>query len=116
MRNLISKLKKEGLYDKTLIVIAGDHPIREKYVSELLWDDKVPLIILNSNRTKVADREYTQADVFPTILSIMNLDYKYKGINYTGVGRSIFSDSIGPSTMPSDKAYEISSWLIRRKN
>lgn len=116
LRKLISSLKKDGFYDNTLIVIAGDHPIRKEHVSELLWDDRVPLIILNSNRTKVADREYTQADVFPTILSIMNLDYKYKGINYTGVGRSIFSDSIGPSTMPSYKAYEISSWLIRGKN
>lgn len=116
LRSLILTLKKEGLYDKTLIVIAGDHPIRKEHVSELLWDDRVPLIILNSNRTKVADREYTQADVFPTILSIMNLDYNYQGIKYTGVGRSVFSDSIAPSTMPSDKAYEISSWLIRRKN
>ena len=116
LRNLISSLKKIGLYDNTLIVIAGDHPIRKEHISELLWDDRVPLIILNSNRGKVADREYTQADVFPTILSIMNLDYKYQGIKYTGVGRSIFTGSTAPSIMPSDKAYEISSWLIRRKN
>lgn len=115
LESFIGYLKQIGLYADTLIVIVGDHPIRSDGICEELQDDSVPVIILNSPLTKVAHRTYTQADLFPTILSIMGLKYSYNGIDYTGVGTNVFTDSVSPTTMPDEEAFRISEMVIRQK-
>lgn len=115
----IDFLTKKGIYDNTAIVIAGDHDIKEaaKLGIGSLADDAVPLIILNSPIRGEFTSEATQLDVFPTVLDIMGVeDYRYMDVPYRGLGKSIFSQSSGSKPiLPTDRDYEISEMLIRRK-
>ena len=112
----IGQLKRRGIYDNTIIVITGDHEIRESAVSDALHDNAVPLIILNSPVRGEYATEATQADVFPTILDIMGIGYSYLHVDYSGLGRSIFFRSPDASpVMPAPLDYKISEMLIRHK-
>lgn len=106
----LSALKKKGLYSNSLIMIIGDHPIPELEEIPKFRDTKVPLIILNSPRTQLKRNRFTQVDLFPTVLDIMNIDYVFKGIDYQGVGVSILAEEDRPLT---DKDYEVSEQIIR---
>jgi phosphoglycerol transferase MdoB-like AlkP superfamily enzyme len=83
----IEELKKEGLYDNTVIVIYGDHyaiPLSDKYCKDIMTDllnkpydfdemMNVPLLIhvageeINETVTKLG----SQIDFYPTIVNIM---------------------------------------------
>ena len=111
----LDKTKEAGLYDNTLVVIAGDHEISEDDIPDYLNDKYVPVIILNSPLTGVpAETDITQLDVFPTILDMMNQQYEYLGVEYKGLGTSIFSTSKGHH-IPSEEDYKISEWIIKSK-
>lgn len=110
----IDELKQDKKFDNSLIVILGDHEIRQGTVPSYLDDNRVPFIIVNSgvSASEVRSREITQLDVFPTILDLMNTRCQYFGVPYTGLGRSIF---LPPAirSHPADKDYEISDLIIR---
>lgn len=111
----ISGLKRLGKYDKSLIVIAGDHEISKESVSSYLWDDAIPFIILNSPLKSPCDRNrYTQLDVFPSIMDAMGLKYRYNGVDYRGLGLSIFN-KCGIEKEITDTDYEVSEMIIRSK-
>ena len=106
----LDELKRQGKYYNSLIVIIGDHNIPERGGIKGLDDGHVPLIILNSPRMETGDFPFTQADVFPTILDLMNVRYEFKGIPYSGLGSSIFSTD---HHAPSEADYEVSELLIK---
>ena len=92
----IDGLKKEGLFENSIIVITGDHEQmtynryegREQLVAE---DCFVPLIILNSPLPSMhTDEVIGQEDIYPSLLNMLGCcDYSFKG-----VGESVFGDNI----------------------
>ncbi len=54
----------------------------------------------------------SQIDIFPTILDLLKIDYKYLDTKYTGLGKSIFSHG-GNVANPTKRDYEISEMIIR---
>ena len=71
----------------------------------------MPVLIINSPWHDITTQEVSQIDVFPTILDIFNVNYNYKGINYSGLGKSIFSNA--PGSGPSQEDYAVSEMIIK---
>ena len=104
----IENLKRLDKYSNTLIVIAGDHVIHGDDIN-WLKDDRVPFILVNSPLKEPKGNAFTQADVFPTIMQIFKLNYRYKGWEYRGVGESIFFEN---KEKLSERDYKVSELII----
>lgn len=104
---LVEKLKAEGLYDNSLLVIYGDHYGLPKAQSEdmlkllkvsdgkLDWAklQKVPVIMHCSGLdSQVIEKTGGQVDLYPTILNLMGSDHYY------GLGKDLLN---------SDKSYAV---------
>lgn len=85
----LDKLKHQGIYDNSVIIIASDHDVEYKDNSN--GNYPICFIAINTGITKHITSRIWQADVFPTILDIMGVDTKG---GYRGLGRSLLSDSI----------------------
>jgi len=92
----IVNLKKEGLYDNSVIIITGDHEqvTYNKYEGReqmCVEDCFVPFIIVNSHlASKQVDKVIGQMDIYPSLLNLMGCcDYSFMGL-----GESVFGDSI----------------------
>ncbi|QIU93778.1 LTA synthase family protein [Bacteroides faecium] len=92
----INNLKKEGLYDNSIIVITGDH----EQVSLNMYEGRkqvkgedyfIPFIVLNTSfNSKFSDKVIGQMDVYPSLLELMECsNYFWKGL-----GESVFGDTI----------------------
>lgn len=134
----VSYLRSNRRFDKTLIVITGDHeglvgerkflcddPVGKEIVSDKPF---VPLIILNAPFTMHYGKVMGQIDIYPTLLDLLSLvQYEWKGL-----GQSIFDPEkkcfavdpqlnvIGDTANVSaekirmaQKAWEISDLIIR---
>lgn len=110
LKSFINALKSKGLYDNSLIIIAGDHQLREKESPERYRDPHVPVLILNAEGKPEDKPNYTQIDVFPTILDLLGIDYHYRDIPFRGLGTSIFSPTYIPIT---DEDYRVSEMIIK---
>lgn len=110
----IGELKQQHKFDDSLIIIIGDHEIRQSTVPIYLNDNRVPFIIINSDipSSEIQNKNITQIDIFPTILDIMGIKYNYFGVKYTGIGTSIFIPN-DVEKCPNDKDYDISELIIR---
>jgi hypothetical protein len=85
---MISKLKHEGVYDQTLIIITADHGVafipgdsRRKLTPENKYEIMpVPLIIKIPHQKKKAiiDKNIETIDIFPTVLDVLELDIPWK--------------------------------------
>jgi lipoteichoic acid synthase len=92
--NFINALKKNGMYDNSLIVIYGDHNaikctadneiaklIHKKHLTALEWVEyqKVPCIIAGGSIKKgeVINTTGGEIDTLPTIANLMGLKYPY---------------------------------------
>ena len=107
-------LRQEGIFDESVIVIIGDHEIRASKISPELHDDCVPFIIINSPVDGAHGCGSTQLDVFPTILDMMDARSGWLGVEYSGLGRSIFSPEAADGVyMPTDADYRISEMIIK---
>lgn len=85
----INQLKRRGLYDNSVIVIASDHEPRRTALGPDFFTDNILLMVVNSGASLVTDRIIGQIDVYPTILDLMGVtDYAYPG-----VGTSIVADT-----------------------
>ena len=117
LMQFLDELKENGLFDDSVIIIVGDHEIGGWNVSPYLTDESGPLIILNSPVTTVRQSEATQLDFFPTVLDLMNVHYKFIGVDYRGLGKSIFNDSVNvPAHDLSDDDVKVSEMIIRSNN
>lgn len=82
----IDSLKRCGLYDRSLIVITGDHDsiTRNRYEGRrtcTLEDRFIPLFLLNAPRRMPTDRVVAQCDIYPTLLDAMGIDdYRFHGL------------------------------------
>lgn len=85
----LNNLKRLGLYDNSIIIIASDHDT--EYKVNIRGSLPICFIALNTGITKHITARTWQADVFPTILDIMGVD---STAGYRGLGHSLLSDSI----------------------
>ncbi len=82
----LEELKEKGLYDNSLIVIVSDHDARPRYLDmEGKISDDIPIYIINGgfNPSDAWDGECNQLDVYTTILDIMGVDSKWRGLGHT---------------------------------
>lgn len=111
--HFIAGLRQAGLYDNTVVAVVGDHAAQPYALSTALNREEIPLFILNSGTGLTSDREVAQADIFPTLLDIMDIkDYipVRIGVPYRGVGKSIFDNSVYSDPITPD---EVSRLLIK---
>lgn len=130
----IEGLKKESLYDNSIIVITGDHEQMtfnnyEGRERQQVEDCFVPLIVINSPLiSKHADKVFGQIDLYTSLLDLMGCsDYSWKGL-----GESVFGDNVsnyatyrtgsaaGDKNVPSSvkryrgECWKVSDLLLRR--
>lgn len=98
LKSFVEFLKKENLYDNTVIVIVSDHSMgltteKQKSSSVNIYrQDVLPMMFMALNagttikRTEIAG----QVNVFPTILQIMNRTTE----NYHGMDRSLLDPAL----------------------
>lgn len=85
--NFINWMKKSGLWEKSIIVIASDHAAVENMLSKDMRTQRVIFTILNSGHTGfVCDKVVGQIDVFPTLIDIIGVGSKTK---WHGFGHSL---------------------------
>ena len=104
----IDTLKKRGLYNKSLIIIASDHDARPQYIEmEGIVKPEIPLYIINGgiNNATAWDGECNQLDVYTTILDVMGFDSKWRGL-----GRTLLNKDYQNSV--TEKTHEISNMII----
>ncbi len=100
LQNLWDKLKAEGIWDDSLIVVAADHGVafpkddvqRRRLTRETAAEiAPIPLFIKapGQQRGEVDDAYVETIDILPTIFDILNLDPKVEMD-----GRSAFSDEV----------------------
>ena len=104
----IDTLKKRGLYDKSLIIIASDHDARPKYIDmDGIVEPEIPIYIINGGieQSTSWDGVCNQLDVYTTILDVMGYDSKWRGLGHTLLNKN-YQNSV------TDKTKEISNWII----
>nr|WP_320038359.1 LTA synthase family protein [uncultured Bacteroides sp.] len=110
----IAKLKKLKLYDKSIIVITGDHntgqPMElseweQNYAATLCGKKAyIPFIVLNAPLSFRYDDEVDQVDLYPTMLDIMGVNAKWRGL-----GQSVLSKNYKEILNKRDKAIQNSN-------
>lgn len=104
----IEHLKADGLYDKSLIVIASDHePHFEDLYTEGIVSKELPLYIINGgfDKSKVWTGTCNQLDIYTTLLDIMGIESKWRGLGHTLLNPN-YSNSV------TDKTWQVSEWII----
>ncbi len=120
LKIFIDGLKRDSLYENSVIMIAGDHDALESALKGLRFNSKyIPLIILNAGIGLNTETPVGQVDVYPTLLDVTGrMDYDWKGF-----GKSILrnrnvldknpSDSMPDRFVyPSRKAWILSEMMI----
>ena len=101
----IEHLKRTGLYDNSIIVIAADHPVHN---TDLGGADKhIPLYIVNPAELPdvMWQGECNQLDVYTTLLDIMGCD-----ADWVGLGRSLASPTYNNDIRT--QSWDVSEWII----
>ena len=104
----IEHLKSKGLYDNSLIVIASDHePLLHNMDLEGKISKELPLYIINGgfDKSKVWTGTCNQLDVYTTLLDIIGIDSKWRGLGHTLLDPN-YSNSV------TDKTWQVSDWII----
>ncbi len=97
-------LKERGLYDNSLIIIVSDHDARPRYLDmEGKISDDIPIYIINGgfDPSTAWNGECNQLDVYTTILDIMGVDSKWRGLGHTLLNKN-YQNSV------TEKSQEIS--------
>lgn len=113
----IQSIKQYQWYNKCTIIITADHKpngpkLNTKYSNQF---NKIPIIIVNSSIRKGVDHKVVgQSSLFPTILDILSIKSKWRGI-----GQSLLMpDTIKNSTYEKkriENRYKISNYVISNK-
>lgn len=112
LKRFLDRLKTSGDYDNTLIIIVGDHEIRQGEIDDYSPDKYVPLFIINSPQRNLRSENVKQLDIFPTIIDLLQLEYKYMGMNYKGLGSSLISMEY-MSDNELEEAHRVSELIIK---
>lgn len=121
LSQFVAALKREGLYDNSVIVIAGDHNAREAALDgNKFVNTNIPILILNSGIDLRSDKPIGQIDLYPTLLDVMGVeDYKWRGVGTSALRNPSILSNDGSSTAPdaytypSEQAWMLSERLIR---
>jgi arylsulfatase A-like enzyme len=78
MGEIVTRLKQEGIYDQTAIIVTADHGVALPRCKQFLYDGglRIPLIIRWPARAKagaVSEELVSNVDVIPTLLGIAGL-------------------------------------------
>ncbi|MFA5553353.1 MAG: sulfatase-like hydrolase/transferase [Phycisphaerae bacterium] len=123
---IIKKLKSENLFEKTLIVICGDHGFTAKHTEENLGslseeNTRVPIIFFNPNmKNRIITEPCGLQDVAPTILSLIGAKPRpeFHGqslIEKPSPDRPVILESLCPG--PGDFSFKaVNIAVIRGKN
>jgi len=104
----LDDLKKKGLYDNSLIVIVSDHDAHPDYLGmEGKISREIPLYIVNGgiDDSNAWTGECNQLDVYTTILDIMGIQSKWRGLGHTLLNKN-YQNSV------TEDIQEISDWII----
>lgn len=100
-----TQLKVKGLYENSLIVLCADHHAHcGRFDMEGRISTYTPLFVVHGNINEaVWNGEFHQLDVYTTILDILNVDSKWKGLGHTllipDYSSSVSGDAIRLSEM-----------------
>ena len=100
------ELKKQGLYDNSLIIIVADHDARPRYLDmEGKISDDIPIYIINGGFDPASawDGECNQLDVYTTILDIMGVDSQWRGLGHTLLNKNYQNSVTGRTQELSDR-------------
>ena len=104
----IEHLKADGLYDKSLIVIAADHNVNPMFI-EMDADEYqyLPLYIINGNidQSTCWKGACNQLDVYTTLLDVLGVDSEWRGLGHTLLTQD-YINSVA------DRTWELSEWII----
>lgn len=110
LRRYFDGLKKLGLYDNSLIVIASDHHVGSGALElpNSIADRKLPLFIINGgdNLNNAWTGECHQLDVYTTIMDLLNIKS-----TWLGLGHSLLSSGY-KSSLTKNK-WDISEWIVK---
>ena len=104
----INFLKEKGIYDNSLIVIASDHDARPGYIDmEGIVKPEIPIYIINGgiDNSTAWPGVCNQLDVYTTILDVMGIDSKWRGLGHTLLNKD-YKNSV------TDNIQEISDLII----
>ena len=105
----IEHLKADGLYEKSLIIIAADHEPHLKNMDiEKEVSEELPLFIINGgfDKSKVWTGTCNQLDVFTTLLDIVGIESSWRGLGHTLLDPN-YSNSVTNNT------WLLSEWIIK---
>ena len=122
----IDRLKSQGIYQNTMIVIVSDH-------NEMVDDnpggrpsidkegDDCVMVIINSGQAGLIEGPIGQIDIYPTLLDLLGLNFqKWKGLGYSLLRNDISSAATSPSSIAGNstlssrqqEAWHISDMII----
>ena len=106
----ISTLKRQGLYDRSVIVITADHPAHAVHLgmAESRVNKDLPLFIINGgiDKRQAWTGPCNQLDVYTTLLDMYGVRSDWRGLGCTLLNQN-YKD------YPLDKLYMLSDWIIR---
>ena len=100
-------LKRTGLYDNSIIVIAADHHVHNTDFGGVSQD--IPLYLVNIPNevcSKMWKGDCNQIDVYTTLLDLLNVEF-----HWYGFGCSLLSPNYDNSIDASK--WDVSEWIIR---
>lgn len=99
-------LKRKGLYENSLIIIAADHPVHNYDFGGVRKD--IPLYLINAgiDPKEIYQGECSQIDVYTTLLDLLGCQKEW-----CGLGCSLLSPMY--KNHVSSKKWNISEWIIR---
>lgn len=107
--NYIDFLRKTGLYEKSLVVIASDHHVNKVSLHGDECEDchNLPLYIINGSidMHKCWKGRCNQLDVYPTLLNVLGL-----APQWSGLGKSLLNTTYKNSV--TDNSWKQSEWII----
>ena len=105
IRDYFVFLKESGLYNKSIIVIAADHPVNN--ANSWGVNSNIPLFIVNSAGLPKDQwqEECNQLDVYTTLLDLYGCKSRWSGL-----GHSLFTPKYEESVSP--QKWDVSEWII----
>lgn len=87
LRTFFDRLKKQGIYDNSLIIITADHHVGKGALElpDSITKRELPLFIINggSDLKKAWTGECNQLDVYTTIMDLLGLDTLWRGLGHS---------------------------------
>jgi lipoteichoic acid synthase len=110
LEKYIDVLKKNGIYDKSVIVIAADHHAHPSMFDMEEGDisQELPLYVINGgiDMSEAWTGPCNQLDVYTTLLDMFGVKTKWHGLGHTLL-KSDYINSV------SDNTQRLSDWIVR---